>query len=690
VALGVACVCIGAVAFLVIAAPVELIRDRVVEQVEARTGRNLVVAGPVSLQLLPRPAVSLGEVSLSAADGDETSAAFVASRIDAELSLWSILAPQAAVERVTVHRPTIELGFDAQGRPLWSLAGPRRVRAGAADGPPPQKPQPASPPGLRTEPQAAPPLSRLGLVSLRVVDGTVRYHARDGEVTEAKALNLIVSPDGAGGALKLDGTTTVRDAPIAFSGTVDSLAALLAKQPSRLSMKISGPPFAGSYEGTLSITDGLSLDGSIRLESASAEALSRWAGRLVPMTTIGSGRLALAAKLQTSRERVSISELQASLGDGTVEGSLAVDTSRERRRVSGNLDFADLDFSKLIVKPRHAAAPAGATAPTASAPQATVPATAAPPAAQAPARPARERNWSEEPYNLAMLSALDADLAITARRITYRDLKTGAARLLLALDNSIAKVTLEHVELYGGRARGVLTLDGTGDVLVTGANLQLEGVSLQPLLSDALDLQWLEGRGRVSLAIAGQGLSERQIVEGLNGRAEMASADGAIVGLDVGKVVRSLQSARLPSLSTSPNERTPYQELAGTFTITNGIAHNDDLKLTGPHLQLNGEGKLNLGRRLVDYTVRTKVGGAPEPDATLKVGTIEVPVSITGPWDKPTFGIKGQEHLTGALKQIRKNLRSQEVRDAIKGLLEGDGEKRVKPRDLIDKFLKKE
>ncbi len=81
--------------------------------------------------------------------------------------------------------------------------------------------------------------------------------------------------------------------------------------------------------------------------------------------------------------------------------------------------------------------------------------------------------------------------------------------------------------------------------------------------------------------------------------------------------------------------------------------------------------------------MRTKIGGGtPEPDATLKVGTLEVPVSIVGPWEKPTFGIKGQEELTGAVRQIGKNLKSRDVRDALKGLLQGDGEKRVKPRDL--------
>ena len=243
---------------------------------------------------------------------------------------------------------------------------------------------------------------------------------------------------------------------------------------------------------------------------------------------------------------------------------------------------------------------------------------------------------------------------MSAQRLIHKEIKTGPARFTVALEGGIARFALEEVELYGGRARGLLTLDGSGDVLVASNNLILDRVALRPLLADALQFPWLEGSGKIYLELAGQGLTEHQIVESLNGKIEMASSDGAIIGLDVGKIVRSLQRARLPSLTPSPDEKTPFSELAGTFTVTNGVAKNQDLRLVSTHLQLSGEGSLDLGPRQIDYTVRTKIGGGtPDPDATLKVGTLEVPVSIVGPWEKPNFGIKGQEELTGAAEADR-------------------------------------
>ena len=215
-------------------------------------------------------------------------------------------------------------------------------------------------------------------------------------------------------------------------------------------------------------------------------------------------------------------------------------------------------------------------------------------------------------------------------------------------------------------------------------------MALHPFLTAFLQFPWLDGAGNMYLELAGQGLTERQMVESLNGKVEVSAAEGAVVGLDVGKIVRNLQRGRLPSLTPSSDEKTPFSELSSTFAITNGIATNKDLKLVSPHVQLNGEGTLDLGQRQIDYTVRTKLGGAPDPDATIRVGSLEVPIAITGPGTSPTSASRARSSSSDTLKQVRKNLKSQDVRDAIKGLLQGDGEKRVKPRDVLEKLLKKD
>jgi AsmA protein len=684
VLLGVVSLAVAALVFLFVAAPVDIVRDRVIEQVKARTGRDLVVAGPISLSVFPRLAVSLKDVSLSAPEGMDVPPTLVVTALEVELRLWSLLSRQPAVERVTLLRPTIELAVDAAGRRSWETA---KVQAPALRGAAPNA-------GA-----ARPPIA----VNLRLVDATVHYRDhRSGSHSEIGSLDLTLAADNPSTAVEMAGSLVANGAQLTVAGTASPLSALLSKEPAQVSIRITGAPFEAAYEGVLSLGEGFALEGMLNVKAPSARALGDWLGRPLPPGTDADAVTALAT-LKVAQGQVSLSGLDARVGDAAMTGTLALGTDKGRQHLSGSLRLSELDLSRLLRRPAPAPAVTAVPQPAASAPLPPPASTGQPPpaagsipppapaASAAPAVPAptARKGWNEEPLNLKILNTLDADLAVATGRLIYRDIKTGPSRLSVALKDGVARIGLEEIELYAGRGRGLLTLDARGDGLVTTANLKLVDVSIGPLLTDALRVSWLEGRGSISLALAGKGLSERQIVEALNGTAEVLSSDGAIVGVDVGKIIRSVQQARLPSLTPSPDEKTPFKELSATFVIANGVAKNSDLKLASTHLQLTGEGVLNLGPREIDYTVRPKINaGEPEPGAVLKIGNLEVPVSIVGPWEKPAFTIKGQEQLTNTIRQIGKNLGSPEVQDALKNLLQGGGEKRVRPRDLLEKLLK--
>ena len=84
-------------------------------------------------------------------------------------------------------------------------------------------------------------------------------------------------------------------------------------------------------------------------------------------------------------------------------------------------------------------------------------------------------DWSDDIIDLAPLGLADADLALSADRLLYKDMKTGPVRLALQLKDSVAKMTLQEMLLYDGRGRGLVTLDGSGQAPATTVNLMLEG-----------------------------------------------------------------------------------------------------------------------------------------------------------------------------------------------------------------------
>jgi AsmA protein len=200
----------------------------------------------------------------------------------------------------------------------------------------------------------------------------------------------------------------------------------------------------------------------------------------------------------------------------------------------------------------------------------------------------------------------------------------------------------------------------------------------------------------MTLSLSGKGESERKIIETLKGRAELAIGNGEFSGIDVGKILRAIEQAHFQRLEVSPQDKTPFSELAGTFQINNGVAETNDLRLVGPYMRVSGSGNSNLIERSADYQVRLKFAEtAPSEGAVIKVSGLEIPMHVSGPWERLAFkpdlkGIASSEQASEAIRQIGKNLNSPEVREAVKGLLNGEGQQRAKAKELLEKLLKKQ
>jgi uncharacterized protein involved in outer membrane biogenesis len=541
--LALTCLALGALAFVLVAPPLDRVRDRLIDEVKTRTGRTLVVSGPMSATLFPRVVVSMADVAVLPPDGVGGAPTVTVPFLEAEMSFRSLLSRRPKLDRLTLHRPVIELAIDAQGRRSWDLA-PSRPRpqrssdaqAGGAEG---ASPSPRDRfhkvEGITSITSEAP-----RPWSVHLADGTVRYRdERSGARHEVGGLNLDLAAESRGSLVTIGGTFVWLEETWRLAGTASH--ELLEGRPGLVNVKLAGAPVEAAYVGTLAVR-----------------------------------------------------------GSVAAEGNLSLGT------------FA------------------------------------------------------------------------------YNGMQIGPSSLAVSVDAGIAKVKLNQVELYGGAGQGTLTLDTTGQTPGLAASLKLSGVPLLPLLGGA-GIGWIDGRGTAALDLTAQGRSEQQIVETLQGKVQVAVADGAITGIDIDRGLRALQRGRLDRLAPRREDRTPFSELSGTFDIANGIARNQDLKLVATNLQLNGEGTVELGPRRIDYTLQTKIaGGHTDDGAAVRIGTIELPIGVKGPLNRPKFTIKGQEELTDTIKQIGRNLRSRDVRDAIKGLLSGDGEKREKPAELIEKLLKKE
>jgi len=695
--LGLGCLLLGAITFLVVAAPVELLRDRLIGEVKARTGRDLVVSGSASLLLLPRLAISLGDVALSAPPDMGGGPMLSVQALEAELSLTSLLTGQTGVRRLVLFRPKIELKVDSQGRRSWDFAGaaPSSTTL-AVNGIERWHLMRVSAPGSPVAPSQqaggnpASMLERLAPLSLGLREGSLHYaDERSGATHDLSALDIDLILDEGAGPLQANGSFMWRDETVTVAGDVASLRALMEEQATRLSLKLAGRPIEVRYDGKIEVGTRLALQGNLDVTSSSLQALGVWVGNKPMAALRTAGTLTLSSALTGESGHIALADLTGTLGDTSLSGHLAIEARPQRPYVSGSLRLSELDLGSILLRPGSNATPGPASSDRPGQPGA---AQKGPQVRGFTKRAGGGADWSDDVIDSMPLTLADADLTLAADRLVYKDVKTGPARLSLALADSVARLTLQEMLLYEGRGRGVATLDGRGQVPAINLNMLLEGVSAQPLLKDALGFEWLEGRSTLTVALTGQGGSERQVISTLSGKIDLATTGGTIDAIDVGKILRNVGEGRFTGLRVAQGEKTPFTELAGSFTIANGIADNQDLRLVSSNLRVSGAGSFNLPARTLDYTVRAKVASlnASTDRAVINLSNVEIPVHIDGPWDKPNFSLSGQEQLLDAVKQIGKNIKSQEVQDAIKGLLGEDGQQKVKPRDILEKLLKKQ
>ena len=699
--LGFACALVGSITFLLIAAPVDFVRDQMVQQVKAHTGRDLVIAGPTSIALLPQVSVHLADVTLSEPPGMGGAPLLTAQSFAIDVPLLSLLSRQFAVKRLLLVHPTIELRIDAEGRRNWSFARAPGGTQPATDADAGHR-EPAAGPSVRSAKGSgvATAFDQLSLENVHISDGTLRFaDDRNGALKEITAINVNLSLADLAGPLQSKGSFAWNGEKVAFDGKLSPARALLGDQRGRVVLALNARLVEASYDGTLSLSPAPTFEGKATLKAPSVGALAEWLGRHV---AADSGAVDVTATLGLEQGRLAITDLNGVASGGALSGSLALETERARPYLSGTLRTSDLDLGHLLLRDSAAnAVPAAAPGrPGAAEPPGTAEAEAAP-AGKAPPVAGRKRRatahgWSEAPIDLSLLRLADADITVVVDRLLYRELETGQSQLALALKDNVAKLTLQDTLLYGGRGRGVLTFDASGQEPATSTELTLDNVLYRPLLRDALGLEWLTGRGKITLNLTGQGQSERKIIETLKGKAELVIGNGEFAGIDVGKLLRAIEQAHFNRLEVSPEDRTPFSELAGTFHINNGLAETNDLRLVGPHLRLSGTGSTNLVERSADYLVRLKLAEtAPSEGAVIKVSGLEFPMHITGPWERLAFkpdlkGIVNSEQASEAIRQIGKNLNTPEVREAVKGLLNGDGQQRPKARELLEKLLKKQ
>ncbi|MFM9834938.1 MAG: AsmA family protein [Methylophilaceae bacterium] len=304
----------------------------------------------------------------------------------------------------------------------------------------------------------------------------------------------------------------------------------------------------------------------------------------------------------------------------------------------------------------------------------------------------KAKSSGDTPIDLSPLKKLNATGEAKIGWLKLANVKTENVRLGLKADGGIATLSPFAANLYQGSMEGTLKVDARATPNIS-FKQNMKGVSIGPLLVDAIHNDMLSGTGTVNVDVTTSGNSVGALKKGLNGSSSLNLADGALKGVDIAGSIRELKSKvnflGKKDASADKTKKTDFSELTATFDIKNGVAHNEDLAMKAPVLRLakgDSRGDINIGNETINYTAKPTVvkslkgqGGA-ELD---NLSGIPIPIKITGTFSDPKYGMDFSAIATGLAQSKLIDKVGGDKADALKGALNGD------PKDALKGLFSK-
>jgi AsmA protein len=392
--------------------------------------------------------------------------------------------------------------------------------------------------------------------------------------------------------------------PLTVTGALSSSPGRIAFNDAKLS--VDGDVLRANFTGAFE-TASSKIAGKVDLRSSSARQLAARAGIALPGDN-GFGVLSISGSLTSVPARIVFDNVKIALDGMNGSGDVTLTTTRARSYAKANLSLDRLDLNPYLGGGAGAKPAVGTIAP-----------------------------WSDDAIDASALKAIDADLAFAVDALNVGGLRIGRSVLDFAFSGGKLRANLKQMALYGGGGKGSVTLSGAGVAPEIGIDVALSGIRAEPLLTDAAGFNRLSGTGNMTLKLAGAGRSQRALMSSLDGTVAMKLEDGAIKGVNLAEIARTIQSA-LSRSAVGAAAKTDFAELSATLAIKNGVGRNDDLRLLNPFVRLTGAGTVDVARQQLDYRVDPRAVGSSEGQGGKQnLRGVGIPFLIKGPWSRLTY-----------------------------------------------------
>jgi AsmA family protein len=568
----------------------------IIHEVSAATGRPVTIEGDVRVHLFSMaPELTVEGLTVGNAPWAEGKKLLSVKKFDANLSLKSLLRFHLIFPQVTIDTPALDVQVDPSGRTNWDFS-----RAGTA------KPKDG----------ASTPLHLPVIQELRLSNGTLTAVDRVRKLTFNGQVSVQESRNKADDhALKLRGSGTLNSKPFRLNLDGEPLIGVDPGKPYGFEASVTAADIKLSAHATIAHPFDLAkLQATFHVAGSDLADVYYLTGLALPNTPAYD----VTGTLVRDNMRFSIDDFQGKLGDSDIAGKIAIDTGRERPKLTATLVSKQMNLADLATPLGTEATPARKSNTLA---QPAAPPVPTPPTLLLP----------DADLQVQRVRAMDADVHFDAAAITAAKMPMKKVHFHLVLDD--AKITLDPLGfvLPQGEFTGTVAIDARGATPQTSIDMKLSNIDLGQFKAKSGKEPPLEGRllGRVKLH--GSGSSVHKTAATASGdmtfvipKGEMREAFAELMGIDV--------SRGLGLILTKNERNTDLRCGVANFKAADGDLKASTLLIDTTNVLVTGRGDINLQTEALDLSLQ----GKPKKARVLRLRT---PILVRGTLLQPKIGV---------------------------------------------------
>lgn len=426
-------------------------------------------------------------------------------------------------------------------------------------------------------------------MSITLSQASFRYFdARNGQALNVSNVDGLMKI-GADGGVEFEGSAVISALVARVALSLKSLPRVNA-DGSPLELVVESGPHTASFSGRLATAKVLNLAGPVTITSENPTGVARMAGIALAEGTAVPGPLNINGALDSAGRAYAIRNAAVTLGQFRAMGDVVADLRADRPKLQLNLEADTIWLDSLL--PEVGAEPGA---------------------------------WGRSILPVERLRAIDAEVSILSRAMSFRGYETGATRFAASLTDGRLDASGASRLATGGTLSFTTKVDAVVLPPAGTFTLNAENAELQPLIASLTGVAALAGTGTLALDLTAQGRNQEELAGTLKGTASINLTGGRFEGGDIGAMFGALRQRILDGWSAVAGQ-TPIETLTASATIDDGLATFSDTKAKLAGIEVNATGTADVLRRAVDLKAAFAVPeNAPLP----------VPVIIRGNWAMP-------------------------------------------------------